>query len=58
MNLDDVIIMVQDWGGPIGFNLVQHGPEQFSGLVIGNTWAWPLQGQTRFEMFSWFMGGP
>jgi len=58
MNLDNVIIMVQDWGGPIGFNLVQHRPEQFSGLVIGNTWAWPLQGQTRFEMCSWVMGGP
>jgi haloalkane dehalogenase len=58
MNIDDVIIMVQDWGGPIGLNLVQHRPEQFSGLVIGNTWAWPLQGQTRFEIFSWLMGGP
>jgi haloalkane dehalogenase len=58
MNLDDVIIMVQDWGGPIGFNLVQQRPDQFSGLVIGNTWAWPLEGQIRFEAFSWFMGGP
>jgi haloalkane dehalogenase len=58
MELDDVVIMVQDWGGPIGFNLVQQRPDQFSGLVIGNTWAWPLEGQRRFELFSWFMGGP
>ena len=58
MQLDDVVIMVQDWGGPIGFNLVQQRPEQFSGLIIGNTWAWPLEGQLRFEIFSWLMGGP
>ena len=56
MKLDDVVIMVQDWGGPIGFNLVQQRPNQFSGLVIGNTWAWPLEGQRRFEVFSWPMG--
>jgi haloalkane dehalogenase len=58
MELDDVVIMVQDWGGPIGFNLVQQRPDRFSGLVIGNTWAWPLEGQRRFEVFSWLMGGP
>ncbi len=58
MKLDDVVIMVQDWGGPIGFNLVQQRPDQFSGLIIGNTWAWPLEGQRRFEVFSWLMGGP
>ena len=58
LKLDEVVVMVQDWGGPIGFNLVQQRPDRFAGLVIGNTWAWPLQGQRRFEVFSWFMGGP
>jgi haloalkane dehalogenase len=58
LNLNEVVVMVQDWGGPIGFNLVQQRPDRFAGLVIGNTWAWPLKGQRRFELFSWFMGGP
>ena len=58
LELDDVVIMVQDWGGPIGFHLAQQRPERFHGFVIGNTWAWPLEGQLRYEMFSWILGGP
>ncbi len=58
LRLDDVVVMVQDWGGPIGFNLVQRRPKRFKGIVIGNTWAWPLEGELRYKLFSWFMGGP
>lgn len=29
-----------------------------AGLVIGNTFAWPVNGDPRFEIFSWMMGGP
>lgn len=58
LELDDVVVMVQDWGGPIGFHLAQQRPERFHGFVIGNTWAWPLEGQRRYEMFSWILGGP
>ena len=58
LELDDVVIMVQDWGGPIGFNLAQQRPGHFEGFIIGNTWAWPLEGQQRYEIFSGLMGGP
>jgi haloalkane dehalogenase len=58
LELDDVVIMVQDWGGPIGFNLAQQRVEHFAGFIIGNTWAWPLEGQRRYEIFSGLMGGP
>lgn len=58
LHLDDVIIMVQDWGGPIGFNLAQKRSDQIGGLIVGNTWAWPLAGEFRYEAFSWVMGGP
>ena len=58
LELDDVVVMVQDWGGPIGFHLAQQRGERFRGFVIGNTWAWPLEGQFRYEIFSWIMGGP
>ncbi len=26
--------------------------------MIGNTWAWPLEGQLRYEVFSSILGGP
>lgn len=58
LNLDQAVLMVQDWGGPIGFHLAQQRPERIRGFVIGNTWAWPLSDHLRYRLFSWFMGGP
>ena len=33
-------------------------PERFRALIIGNTFAWPVNGDPRFERFSRLMGGP
>lgn len=41
LDLSAVTVMVQDWGGPIGFAVATRHPERFSRFVIGNTWAWP-----------------
>jgi len=32
------------------------GPEVFRGLVIGNTFGWPVNGDMHFEVFSHMMG--
>jgi haloalkane dehalogenase len=58
LGLSDLTIMVQDWGGPIGLGLAGRRPELVRALVIGNTFAWPLNGDWRIEVFSWVMGGP
>jgi haloalkane dehalogenase len=42
LDLRDVTMMVQDWGGPIGFWVATRHPDWFRTFVIGNTWAWPL----------------
>lgn len=57
LDLRDISIMMQDWGGPIGFSVALRHPDRVQGLIIGNTWAWPLE---RFgqKMFSRIMGGP
>ena len=57
LGLRDITMMVQDWGGPIGFGVAVRHPELFSGFVVGNTIAWPLN-DPFMEMFSRFMGGP
>ena len=44
-DLNDVTMMVQDWGGPIGFAVATRHPQRFSAFVIGNTWAWPKRTQ-------------
>lgn len=58
LDLKDVTLVVQDWGGPIGLGLAGRHPERVRALVIGNTWAWPVNGEPRFERFSALMGGP
>lgn len=58
LGLDDLTIMVQDWGGPIGLGFAGRRPELVRCLIIGNTFAWPLDGERRIRIFSWVMGGP
>ena len=38
LDLRDVTLFCQDWGGPIGLAQVARMPERFSRLVIMNTW--------------------
>jgi haloalkane dehalogenase len=58
LELRDLTIMVQDWGGPVGFGLAARRPELARRFVIGNTFAWPLDSVPRVRAFSWVMGGP
>ena len=41
LDLRDAILVGQDWGGPIGFDVASRMPERFSALVAGNTMVWP-----------------
>ncbi len=58
LDLTGMTLMVQDWGGPIGLGVAGRHPARFRALVIGNTWAWPVDGDPHFERFSRLMGGP
>jgi haloalkane dehalogenase len=57
LDLSDVTMMVQDWGGPIGLALATRHPDRFVAFVIGNTWAWP-KSDPGTQIFSRVMGGP
>ena len=57
LDLRDVTLMVQDWGGPIGFAVAGRHPDRFARFVIGNTWAWP-KSDFGTQLFSRFLGGP
>jgi len=58
LGLNNLLLMVQDWGGPIGLTVATQEPYRVSGLIIGNTWAWPVDGDAHFERFSKLIGGP
>jgi haloalkane dehalogenase len=57
LDLSGVTMMVQDWGGPIGFAVATRHPDRFAAFVIGNTWAWPKT-DPGTQLFSRMLGGP
>jgi len=56
LGLKRFVLVVQDWGGPIGLSIAVERPDDVAGLVILNTWAWPPD--PRMAIFSLLMGGP
>ncbi len=50
LDLKDLSIMVQDWGGPIGLGFAGRRPELVQRLILGNTFAWPAnKGMAAFS---------
>lgn len=58
LGLAGVTLVAQDWAGPIGLATVEQRPGAFDGVVLANTWAWPIDGDRHFEVFAHLMGGP
>lgn len=56
LRLDRFILVVQDWGGPIGLSIAVERPQAVAGLVLLNTWCWPPD--WHLWSFSCAMGGP
>jgi haloalkane dehalogenase len=58
LDLRDATLIAHDWGGPIGLSAMIQTRERITRLCLGNTWAWPVNGDFHFEWFSKLMGGP
>lgn len=56
LGLNDLRIMVQDWGGPIGLGFAGRRPELVHSLILGNTFAWPAQRSKGMSAFSRIFG--
>ncbi len=52
--LDDMIVMGQDWGGPISMSMAAARSDRVTGIVLGNTWFWKDVSPT-IRLFSKFM---
>jgi haloalkane dehalogenase len=57
LQVEQATLVVEDWGGPIGFAWALARPEQISGAVVFNSWLWSVKGDRHFERFSRVMGG-
>jgi haloalkane dehalogenase len=58
LDLKDATLIAHDWGGPVGLGAAMMTSGRISSLCLGNTWAWPVNGDFHFEWFSKLMGGP
>jgi haloalkane dehalogenase len=57
LDLRDLTLVMQDWGGPIGLSYaLQHLPN-VRRLIILNTWCWPVNRDPYYIAFSSVMGG-
>jgi len=57
LDLQDMVLMGQDWGGPIGMDVASRAPQRIGGLVMGNTWYWPTD-SFMMNLFSRVMSSP
>jgi haloalkane dehalogenase len=58
LGLDDVTLVMQDWGGPIGLGFAGRRPERVRRVILGSTWAWPSPPNIPRGIFSRIAGGP
>jgi haloalkane dehalogenase len=57
LDLQNITLVVQDWGGPIGLSYAIDQPQNVRRLVIINTWLWPVNDDWYYVAFSRFTGG-
>jgi haloalkane dehalogenase len=60
VGLDDFTLVVHDFGGPIGLPLItDHPPHspRVNRLILMNTWAWPLDDDSKMARGARFIGG-
>lgn len=57
LNLDNITLVVNDWGGPIGLSYALKHPKKIKKIIILNTWMWSVTNDPYYQKFSKFMGG-
>lgn len=55
LGLSSFVLVVQDWGGPIGLHYATTHPRRVRALVVMNSWSWEASGPMK--LFSLVMGG-
>lgn len=56
--LENITLVVHDFGGPIGLNVALRHPGKFKRLVILNSWLWSSKNEPEFIKFSKVLKSP
>ena len=57
LDLEDVTLVVHDFGGPIALSMALERPGRVSRLVVLNSWMWNLTGDPHIERGARLLGG-
>ncbi|MCC5940685.1 MAG: alpha/beta fold hydrolase [Balneolaceae bacterium] len=57
-NLNNITLVVHDFGGPIGLNVAIKHPERFKSFVIINSWLWSSKADPDFQKLSKVLKNP
>ncbi len=57
LELENVTLIVGDWGGPIGLSWALDNPQLIDRVIITNSWLWPVNRSLYYQGFSKAMGG-
>jgi haloalkane dehalogenase len=55
LGLKNIILVLQDWGGPIGLGYALERLDNVAGMLLMNTWAWPQPSRYHASVFPWRM---
>jgi haloalkane dehalogenase len=58
LGLDEITLVVHDYGGPIGLSYALEHPEKIARLVIFNTFLWPMSGEFAPPALGRVLAGP
>ena len=56
LDLGNVTLVVQDWGGPIGLGMATRQPDRIASILVMNTWAWSIDPEnpgTAHALIDW-----
>lgn len=58
LGLENIVLVVHDFGGPIGLSYAVHNPDNVRAVVLFNTWMWSLAGNPQYERIGRMLAGP
>lgn len=56
--LQDITLVVHDFGGPIGLNFAINNPERIKNIVILNSWLWSSENDIEFKKLKKILSSP
>ncbi|EOZ92863.1 putative Hydrolase or acyltransferase (alpha/beta hydrolase superfamily) [Indibacter alkaliphilus LW1] len=57
-DLQNITLVLHDFGGPIGMAFALKYPERVKGLIIMNSWLWSSKGEPEYEKFAKILRSP